>query len=65
MIAFDQLESRAREICDSRNGSGHYEKSGVHRNHWREIARADIEQQRAISTADALMGIFGFRRVEG
>jgi len=31
----ETLESLAREICDSRYGAGHYDKSGTHRNHWR------------------------------
>jgi len=65
MTNFAQLESLAREICDSRNGAGHYDQSGTHRNHWRALARAEIECGLAISTADALMAVFGFRRTEG
>ncbi|TPG50170.1 hypothetical protein EAH75_01345 [Rhodanobacter glycinis] len=34
-INHEALERLAREICDSRNGAGHYDKSGTHRNHWR------------------------------
>lgn len=30
-----KLESLAREICDSRNGVGHYDKAGTHKSHWR------------------------------
>lgn len=30
-----KLETLAREICDSRNGAGHYDKAGTHKSHWR------------------------------
>lgn len=30
-----RLEKLAREICDSRNGGGHYDKAGTHKRHWR------------------------------
>ena len=35
MTNFHQLESLAREICDSRNGAGHYDAKGTKRQHWR------------------------------
>lgn len=57
------LERVAREICDSRHGAGHYDAKGTKRNHWRAVARAEIERSRGISTADAFMAIFGMRRV--
>lgn len=34
------------------------------RNHWRDLATKEIEHRRSISIGDALMGIFGFRRVK-
>lgn len=33
-----ELERIAREICDSRNGPGHYDAKGTKRNHWRKRA---------------------------
>lgn len=61
-INHDELERLARELCDSRNGAGHYEAKGTKRNHWRALAAAEIERRRCISLADAFMGIFGLRR---
>lgn len=67
-----KLESLAREICDSRNGAGHYDKAGTHKRHWRglaldEIGRAqslsDMERARGLNTLDALMAVFGMKRV--
>lgn len=58
-----ELERVARELCDSRNGAGHYEAKGTKRAHWRALAAAEIEHHRCISLADAFMGIFGLRRV--
>jgi hypothetical protein len=58
-----ELERLAREICDSRNGPGHFDAKGTQRNHWRALACAEIERRRSISLADAFMGIFGYRRV--
>jgi hypothetical protein len=37
-IKHDDLERLAREICDSRNGAGHYDAKGTKRNHWRKRA---------------------------
>ena len=62
-IDHDKLEALAREMCDSRNGAGHFDAKGTHRNHWRALACAEIERRRSISLADAFMGIFGLRRV--
>jgi hypothetical protein len=62
-ITHSTLERVAREICDARNGAGHYDAKGAKRNHWRALARAEIEQARGVSTADALMAMFGMRRV--
>jgi hypothetical protein len=58
-----ELERLAREMCDARNGTGHFEAKGTKRNHWRALACAEIERRRSISLADAFMGIFGLRRV--
>lgn len=33
-----KLESLAREICDSRNGAGHYDAKGTKRAVWRRQA---------------------------
>jgi len=33
-----ELERLAREICDSRNGAGHYDAPRTKRNHWRKRA---------------------------
>lgn len=38
MTDFQTLESLAREICDSRNGAGHYDAKGTKRAHWRAKA---------------------------
>ena len=32
------LERVAREICDARNGAGHYDAKGTKRAHWRSKA---------------------------
>lgn len=45
MTDFQTLESLAREICDSRNGAGHYDKPGTHRAHW----RAKAEEMQALA----------------
>jgi hypothetical protein len=37
-INHETLERLAREICDSRNGVGHYDAKGTKRNHWRKRA---------------------------
>lgn len=47
MTTFTQLESRAREICDSRNGVGHYDAKGTKRAHW----RAKAEEMQALAEA--------------
>jgi len=62
-ISHADLERLAREMCDSRNGAGHFDAKGTKRNHWRALACAEIERRRSISLADAFMGIFGLRRV--
>jgi hypothetical protein len=62
-ITHANLELVAREICDSRNGAGHYDAKGTKRSHWRKLAYADMERAHGLNTLDALMGIFGFKRV--
>lgn len=57
-----ELERLARELCDTRNGAGHFDAKGTKRAHWRALAAAEIERHRCISLADAFMGIFGYRR---
>lgn len=61
-IDHDKLESPARQICDSRRGAGHYDMPRTHRQHWRDLAAAQIGQKHGLSILDALMGIFGFKR---
>lgn len=34
-INHEVLERLAREICDTRNGAGHYDAKGTKRQHWR------------------------------
>ena len=63
-IPHKALESLAREICDSRNGAGHYDAKGTKRSHWRKLAYADMERAHGLSTLDALVGIFGMKRVK-
>lgn len=58
-----QLEALARRLCDSRYGSGHYDKPRTHRGYWCRKAAAEIQRNRAIATADALFAIFGMRRL--
>ena len=62
-IPHDKLEALAREICDARNGAGHYDAKGTKRSHWRKLAYADMERAHGLNTLDALMGIFGMKRV--
>lgn len=38
MTDFQALEALAREICDSRNGAGHYDAKGTKRAWWRKKA---------------------------
>lgn len=47
MTDFSQLESLAREICDSRNGAGHSDAKGTKRAHW----RAKAEEMLALAEA--------------
>jgi hypothetical protein len=67
-INHDDLERLAREICDSRNGVGHYDAKGTKRAIWRDHARrkmeaAEVNRSRGIGTLDALMAIFCMKRV--
>jgi hypothetical protein len=62
-ITHANLERLAREICDSRNGAGHYGAKGTKRQHWRKLAYAEMERAHGLNTLDALMGIFGMKRV--
>lgn len=49
MTTFHQLETLAREICDSRNGAGHYDAKGTKRAHWRELAEEMLALPEAAS----------------
>lgn len=60
-INHEALESLAREICDSRNGVGHYDKPRTHRNHWRRLADAEIARARG-NTLEVLMSAFFKKR---
>lgn len=65
MTDFQTLESLAREICDPRNGAGHYDAKGTKRAYWRRRAIAVQQQRRrGLGALDALMAIFGMRRVK-
>jgi DNA modification methylase len=57
------LVTKTSDFRDSRNGVGHYEKASSHRNHWRNLARLEIEHARGLNTLDALMAIFCMKRV--
>jgi hypothetical protein len=37
-IDHDKLETLARQMCDARNGAGHFDAKGTKRNHWRKCA---------------------------
>lgn len=62
MTDFYAVEKLARAMCDAKHGEYTWERKGCKRNYWRRLASAEIERQHAINTADALMGIFGYRR---
>lgn len=62
-ITHATLERIARQMCESNRGTGAWDKPRCKRNHWRDLARAEIERSRSISTADALMAVFWLRRV--
>lgn len=62
-IDHDLLERRARELCTARRGASAWNRKGCKRNHWRKLAAVEISQSHAVSLADAVMGIFGFKRV--
>lgn len=62
MNDFHHLESRAKTLCESRHGPGIWEAKHRKRAFFRERAQREIDRARAISTADALLSIFGYRR---
>ena len=59
-----KLESLAREICDSRNGAGHYDAKGTKRQHWRTLALVEMNRAHGLNALDALMAVFGMKRVK-
>jgi len=61
MNNFAQLESLARQICDSRNGAGHYDKPGTHRNHWRAKAAEMIALAEAMPPYKTLARAIGWQ----
>lgn len=62
-ISYATLERMARDLCESARGPNAWAKPRCQRNHWRAVARKTIERERGIATADALMAVFGMRRV--
>lgn len=56
------IERIARRMAEDRFGAGHFDRKGTKRSYWRRKARELVERERGISLADAVMGIFGFRR---
>ena len=65
MTDHNTIERLARRLADERFGPGHFDRKGTKRGYWRRRAREFAERERSVSLADALMGIFGFRRVHG
>ncbi|MFD0738265.1 hypothetical protein ACFQZQ_03040 [Lysobacter koreensis] len=43
MTDHDTTERIARQMCDERNGAGHFDKPRTKRNHWRKRARRLLE----------------------
>lgn len=63
-IDHDRLEALARMLCESSiEDKGRYDRKGCKRAYWRKLAAVEISQSHAVSLADAVMGIFGFKRV--
>jgi hypothetical protein len=62
-ITHTTLERIARQLCEASRGAGAWDKPRCKRNHWRKRARTYINRAHAIGTADALMAVFGLRRV--
>ena len=56
-----QLESLAREICDSRNGAGHYDAKGTKRSHWRELALLEMTQADPLGFVESALVLFWTR----
>lgn len=56
----DRLELLAREICDSRNGAGHYDKAGTHKNHWRVKAAQMMALAEAVPPYKSLAMAIGW-----
>ena len=54
------IERLARRLCHESGGD--WERRYTKRAHWMAKARRLVERERGIATADALMGIFGYRR---
>lgn len=61
MSDFAAIEILAREICDSRNGAGHYDKSGTHRNHWRSKASEMLALAEAMPAYKTLARAIGWQ----
>lgn len=62
-ISHTELECVARQLCESSRGKGAYDAPKCHRNHWRTLATVQIDRARSISTADALMAVFGLKMI--
>ena len=60
MTNFQTLESLAREICDSRNGAGHYDAKGTKRAWWRKKAEWMIRRADAVPAYKVLLRARGW-----
>lgn len=61
MTDYTTVERLARRLCA--DAGGDWDRKYTKRAHWRAKASRLIERGRGIATADALMAIFGLRRV--
>lgn len=55
-----KLERLAREICDSRNGAGHYDAKGTKRAHWRVKAAGMMALAEAMPAYKSLAQAIGW-----
>lgn len=60
---FETVERLAKRICEDRHGAGSWDAKHRRRADYRAEAMRQIERARGMATADALMGVFGLRRV--
>lgn len=62
-VSFDTIERIAIRLCEARHGAGSWYAAHRRKADYRAEAQRQIQQLRVISTADALMAIFGLRPV--